>query len=475
MRLNVTSEIGRLKSVLVHLPGREIDVMIPPMMNQLLFDDILYGQVAREEHRRFQQLIRFIAPDIYDIQDLLEEVLEDEELQTAHRPRHGAGASIFGRKLAAELLEQPPAHSPQTLIGGIPHERDGKGELPTFDLLPVPNYFFMRDPQVVIGDGVVICGMATQARRRESLLSKYVFQHHPLFRDSGCSGSTSWSRPTSPHARRTPTLEGGDVLVPRRDLLLVGVTERTNRAGVRAARPTSLQEANAGVKTIIVVELPRQRSFMHLDTVFTFTSRNECLIYPPVILPGGSQAATRDHDRSDEEEHLVLAAEVAPRRAEETADSISSRSTAAARSAVDQQREQWTDGANAFTLAPGIVLLYERNVRTAEELAAHGYHIVYEDDLLLGRTELETWTDTKYAIQMAGHELSRARGGPRCMTMPLEREESVAWPAIANSPSSRSAATRSCVPRTAARRKSRSRARSRPRAGWPRSSATATS
>ena len=420
MQLNVTSEIGRLKSVLVHLPGREIDVMIPPMMNQLLFDDILYGQVAREEHRRFQQLIRFIAPEVIDIQDLLEDVLESDEGKRLVI-RDLEKRKIFGRKLASALREQPAALLAQTLIGGIPHERDGKGELPSFDLLPVPNYFFMRDPQVVIGNGVVVCGMATQARSRESLLSGYVFAHHPLFRESRrWSDFTAGIAPGREHTRM-PTIEGGDILVPSRDLLLVGVTERTNRAGVRQLA-TSLREAGSEVRTIIVVELPRQRSFMHLDTVFTFTSRNECLIYPPVILPGGSQAATvttidlTKKGISYSPQKSLLAA---LKKRGFDLDPI----YCGGRSAVDQQREQWTDGANAFTLAPGIILLYERNVRTAEELAAHGYHIVYEDDLLLGRTELETWTDTKYAIQMAGHELSRARGGPRCMTMPLVRED----------------------------------------------------
>src|SRR6266852_1194547 len=118
MRLSVTSEIGRLKSVLVHLPGREIDVMVPPMMAQLLFDDILYGQVAREEHRRFQQLIRFIADDVYDIQDLLEEVLETEEGKRLVI-RALEKRKIFGRKLASALREQPAGLLAQTLIGGI--------------------------------------------------------------------------------------------------------------------------------------------------------------------------------------------------------------------------------------------------------------------------------------------------------------------------------------------------------------------
>src|SRR5438067_1503677 len=354
MQLNVTSEIGRLKSVLVHLPGREIDVMVPPMMTQLLFDDMLYGQVAREEHRRFQQLIRFIADDIFDTQDLLEEVLEDEETKELI-VRDLARRNGFTRRLTYWLREQTAGALAEVLIGGLPSEQ-GAGE------------------------------------ERE--------------------------RPTS---RKAPTLEGGDVIVASRELILLGVTERTNRDGVQQLA-RSLRKSDSGVKTILVVDLPRQRSFMHLDTVFTFTSRNECLIYPPVILPDGRQAATvyaidlTKKSISFSPQKSLLGA--LRRRGFELEPIY-----CGGKRAVDQQREQWTDGANAFALAPGVILLYERNVRTAEELAAHGYHIVYEDDLLLGRAELETWTTKKYAIQMQGHELSRARGGPRCMTMPLDRED----------------------------------------------------
>jgi arginine deiminase len=420
MRLNVTSEIGRLKSVLVHLPGREIDLMVPPMMAQLLFDDILYGQVAREEHRRFQQLIRFIADDVYDLQDLLEEVLEDEDIKD-RIVRDLGKRNRLGRKLVSALLEERPAALAEVLISGIARETES-GELPQFDLYPIPNLFFMRDPQIVIGDRVVIASMATQARRRESLLSKYVFENHPHFQGE----RTFWvdfmaNEPERPMSRKSPTLEGGDVLIPRRDLLLVGVTERTSKAGVEALM-RSLKEQKAGIKSVIIVDIPRQRSFMHLDTIFTFISRNECLIYPPVILPSGSQAATvttvdltKKIPTYSEQKSLLGALKKKGFDLEPI--------YCGGKSAVDQQREQWTDGANAFALAPGVILLYERNVRTAETLAKHGYHIVYEDDVLLGRTELETWTDKKYALQIAGNELSRARGGPRCMTMPLEREE----------------------------------------------------
>jgi len=418
MRLNVTSEIGKLRSVLVHLPGREIDVMVPPMMAQLLFDDILFGQVAREEHRRFQQLMRFVADEVYDLQDLLEEVLDDEEVKHTI-VRDLAKRANLSPRLTSSLSELRAAALAEVLIGGIPRAKQDSGELPRFDLSPIPNYFFTRDPQVVLGSGVIVCGMATRARRREALLSKYIFEHHPKLRDS-CLFKVDFMFEEPPR-KKWPTIEGGDVLVARRDLIIVGQTERTNSAAIKQL-VQSLRDVNAGVSTVIVVELPKQRSFMHLDTVFTFTSAHECLIYPPVILSGGGQAAkvtkidlTKKSISYASQKSLLATL----RRHGMDLEPI----FCGGKQVIDQQREQWTDGANAFTLAPGIIMLYERNVRTAEELESRGYQIVYEDDLLLGRAELETWTKKKYAIQIQGHELSRARGGPRCMTMPLEREE----------------------------------------------------
>lgn len=426
MELNVTNEIGRLKSVLIHLPGREIDMMIPSMMEQLLFDDILYGQVAREEHRRFQQIIYYVADQVYDIQDLLEEVFEDEEVRPLALEELSRMHNL--REQTVEYLTSLPAEAlAESLIAGVPLKTPTRGrdrELVVFDLPPLPNTFFMRDPQIVLGDGVAISSMATEARAREPLLADLVFRHHKEFRGRDLFWMDRYDQPwsTSPAAaRRRPTIEGGDVLVARRDLLLIGASERTNRAGIEHLA-NSLKQSKAGVKTILVVEMPKQRSCMHLDTVFTLTNRDECLVYPPVILPGGNDEATvysidlsKRNLTYTEQKNMLHALK---RQGMDLKPIL-----CGGENSIDQQREQWTDGANAFALGPGIILLYERNLRTADELSKHGYNIVYEDDLLLGRTELELWTDKKYAIQVQGHELSRARGGPRCMTMPLNRED----------------------------------------------------
>jgi arginine deiminase len=218
-----------------------------------------------------------------------------------------------------------------------------------------------------------------------------------------------------------PTLEGGDVLVLREDVLAMGYSERTEKTTIERLAET-LKAKKSSVKRIFVVAIPPARSYMHLDTVFTMISRDECLVYGPMILSGGAEEAdvyevdlTKREVTWTSEKDLLSALkgqkiDVAPIRC-------------GGDDPIAERREQWTDGANAFALAPGVVLLYDRNVRTAEELGRAGYAVVDEADLLLGRSELDQREGKKCVIRLAAHELSRARGGPRCMAMPLVRAD----------------------------------------------------
>jgi arginine deiminase len=425
MAVNVASEIGKLTSVLIHLPGEEIDRMIPAMMEELLFDDILFGSRAREEHRRFQQVLGYVAEEVLEVQDLLEEVLrvpeQRSEILGDLGRRLGWGpdmeyrlADFSSEKLASVLITglEKPTHEVSTSSSDL------------YYLPPIPNYFFQRDPLVVFGDRAIRCSMATSARLREPLLSGYVFQYHPRLQQPGGSFwfqefSADYGRPSS-YARMRPTLEGGDVIIAREDILVIGYSERTERTTIERLAET-LKAERSPVKRIFVVGVPPARSYMHLDTVFTVISREECLVYAPMILPDGPEEAdvyecdlTRREIAWTSEKDLLSALrtqklDLKPLRC-------------GGGDPIAQRREQWTDGANAFALAPGVILTYDRNEKTAEELERNGYTVVDEADLLLGREELELRKQRKYAIRLAAHELSRARGGPRCMAMPLVRE-----------------------------------------------------
>ncbi|HEV2843434.1 MAG TPA: arginine deiminase family protein [Thermoanaerobaculia bacterium] len=423
MPLRVDSEIGRLRRVLTHRPGREIDWMVPSMMESLLFDDILDGNEAREEHAIFQQVLEQAGVQVLDSQDLLAGVLADEaarkRLLDELEAEYGAPFSIV-----RGLYELEPAALAAALVEGIraPAEVANAGSKVFFDLYPVPNYFFMRDPQVVIGNRVVISSMATAAREREPLLARTIFEHHPalagyeaLYEIDVPPTGAPQHNPHFPY----PSLEGGDVLVVSPEIVLVGLSERTNRRGIEVLAEY-LRRVNTSFRHLIMVELPRKRSYMHLDTVFTFIDRNLCLAHMPVMQPGGPESAhVYMVDLHAKELTFTLRSSLLKVLGELGLE-LDVVPCGGAHEAIDQEREQWTDGANAFAIAPGLILLYRRNRKTMEELARRGWRILPEEEVVAGKHDLLGGGPA--VVSLSSNELSRARGGPRCMTMPLERD-----------------------------------------------------
>jgi arginine deiminase len=427
IQLSVFSETGRLRQVVVHHPGPEVDLMVPAMMEKLLFDDILYGDEARREHELFRGVLRKVAEEVLDVQDLFAEALAEEAVQFAFIDdlRKLVNLDLDSCRLLEAMSAREVARS---VIGGVPWD-DMPGHTHwqnEFDyrLRPIPNLLFMRDPASVIGDGYSVNSMATWAREREPLILSYIFRHHPRLRQH--TDHDKWFDQVTPLVRgeiKAPvSLEGGDILVLSPKVLAVGCSERSSADAIQLLAESlraHRAENEASFDFLLMVLMPKQRSAMHLDTIFTRTSEGECLVYPPYFLEGSRELLNvtaidlRHRElRMNTRPSLLrvlreLGIDLAPIRC--GGDDF-----------ILQQREQWTDGANAFCLAPGVITSYGRNVATAEALDRAGYRVlgarqVLEDpdlDLLDGR---------KYLIQLEAGELSRARGGPRCMTMPLAR------------------------------------------------------
>lgn len=420
--LSVHNEIGRLRRVLVHLPGQEIDRMIPSMMEELLFDDILFGEAAREEHRRFAEVLRAAGVEVLDPEELLVECLQEvsarEDLLRELEEEYGAPPELMPM-----LAEMDPEELARALIGGVPVGTVTQRRRRRFyDLAPIPNYFFQRDPQMVLGNQVVISSMATDAREREPLLARTLFRHHPKL--SGERPLFEIEHP--PHLAPTydpafsyPTLEGGDVLVPFPDTLLVGISERSNRRGAEVLAG-HLQRSGSGFRHLILVELPKNRSYMHLDTVFTFVDEGACLAYEPVIQAGHHQSAHAYRVDLTCSELSFTVSPSLPEALAEIGHEVEILPCGGSGDTIVQAREQWTDGANAFALAPGVILLYRRNRGTVEELKRRGWRVLSDEDVLEGGQPVLDQGPT--VVVLPDNELSRARGGPRCMTMPLERE-----------------------------------------------------
>lgn len=420
--VRVTSEIGRLRKVLLHEPGPEVDRMVPTMMEELLFDDILFGERAREEHARFRRLMQLLGVEVVEARKLLEETMQFDEarawLWEVMRPDLPLG--VYRR-----LREMGPDEAAIALVEGIVRDASGGGvEISDlFELPPIPNWCFQRDPQIVLADGVIHSGMATTARWREGLLTRAVFRFHPEYRSVPVIADVLQPTCDSTHllGLHRPRLEGGDFLVLSPDVVAVGLSERTNVQAVEGL-VESLARREGGPRWLEVVRIPRRRAYMHLDTVFTPADEGAALVFAPVMTDQGAEAATLfEVDLHSDDPKPVERGAVLPGLAARGVDlePIS----CGGPNPVEQLREQWTDGANTLALAPGVITLYDRNVATADELDRQGFRVVNSRDVLLGREEVSLDDPGRVCLLLESHEVSRARGGPHCLSHPLVRDE----------------------------------------------------
>lgn len=415
--LSVFSEIGRLRAVAVHNPGREVDYMTPSLMHELLFDDILFGKEAREEHALFRKVLGKVADQVIDVQLLLEQALHVDGAKRHFLDRFQA---LHGLSAAdTEYLDSLDAKTlAEIAVTGWYEDLDNGADY-KFKFPPVPNLLFMRDPASVIGDGVSINHMATAARRPEPFLLEVILRFHPEWSVAG--EERIWFNAIPGYLKGQPeanhTIEGGDILVMSEDVLAIGVSIRTTQSAVTMLAERVRKQHK--FKTIIGVLMPHERAVMHLDTIFTRIDEEHCLVFPPFF------GLTKSHSLPVIKIDLtanVLQVELKDNLFSAMADEGVSLKpiSCGGRNRLDQEREQWTDGANAFCLAPGVILGYSRNLKTADELDRHGYTILSAADAV--KDDVNLLDGRKYFIAIPGNELSRARGGPRCMTMPLRRD-----------------------------------------------------
>lgn len=405
MNLNVTSETGLLEGVIVHTPGNEVSLVNPEHKDELLFDDIIFEEDARQEHLDMLDIFKTAMPSsgkILEITDLFLETLQIEEareyfVESLVKTLPELNLYIVKR----ELLSLSPENLLKFVIEG--HVSSGK-----FTLSPTPNLLFTRDLAAIVGKNVLISRPAKKARYREALLMEALVRFHPLFEET-----KEHIIPIDDQA----SIEGGDVLVASESLVIIGMSERTSFSGLMTAAEGFLE---SGIKTVLAVDIPKQRSSMHLDTIFTFASNDECIVFPPAITERRNNIVALSSENGKVISETLPSLKMA---IEELMGREFTFIKCGGEDRTRQFREQWTDGANVFALAPGIIVGYERNTGTFRVLEEHGYEVVNQYDFIDTYKDQEFIpNDKKIAVSFLGHELCRGRGGARCMTMPIARK-----------------------------------------------------
>lgn len=405
--MHVASEIGELQTVLLKRPGQELENLTPDYLQPLLFDDIPYLPVIQKEHDYFAQTLRNRGIEVLYLEKLAAEALADkkwrEEFVDRVLEEARAEGDVSQQILKEYLLSFANEDLVQKIMSGV-----RKNEIETsqkmqlyefmedhspFYLVPMPNLYFTRDPAAVIGDGLTINKMRETARRRESLFMEYIINHHPRFAGHHVP---VWLDRNYPFP-----IEGGDELILNEETIAIGVSARTSAKAIErlALNLFSRQEK---FKRVLAIEIPKCRAFMHLDTVFTMVDYDKFTIHPAIQGPQGNMNIYVLEQGPDEETLKITRHTSLMESLKEVlglkdlvlipcggGDEIAS------------AREQWNDGSNTLAIAPGVVVTYDRNYVSNALLREHGIEV----------------------IEILSSELSRGRGGPRCMSMPIVRKD----------------------------------------------------
>lgn len=404
--IHVYSEIGKLKTVMLHRPGKELENLAPDILHRMLIDDIPYLKIAQEEHDAFAHVLRQQGIKVLYLEDLLAESLTDEKVRRAFLDQLLDESSIKKQDPLHQLLlnylqELPTKEMVKTVIAGIRKSAIHNSTPSLADLAedpdypfyldPMPNVYFTRDQQAAIGSGMTINRMTFRARRRESLFMETILKNHPDFKNATIP---VW-RDRYHHGR----LEGGNELVLNNHVLAVGISQRTSATAITDLAHNLF--GHSSYDTILAIKIPHNHAMMHLDTVFTMINYDQFTVHPFILDKAGKidiyVLQPDDHNgvKITEKNDLVQVLKENLHLSE--LDLIPT----GGGDPIAAPREQWNDGSNTLAIAPGEVVTYDRNYVSNDLLRKHGI-IVHE---------------------IRSSELSRGRGGPRCMSCPLVRED----------------------------------------------------
>lgn len=405
--IQVNSEIGKLKTVLLKRPGKELENLVPDYLDGLLFDDIPFLKVAQQEHDRFAQVLQDEGIEVLYLEKLAAQSIEDSNVREqfiddvlAESRKTILGHETEIKKLFSTLSNQALINK---IMAGVRKEEiqlesthlvEYMDDKYPFYLDPMPNLYFTRDPQASIGRGMTVNRMFWRARRRESIFISYILKHHPRFKDENVP---LWLDRDCPF-----NIEGGDELVLSKDVLAIGISERTSAQAIERLARRIFKDPLSTFKNVVAIEIPTSRTFMHLDTVCTMIDYDKFTTHSAILKSEGNMNIFIIEYDDKAEDIKIQHSSHLKQTLEEVlnVDEITLIPTGNG-DIIDGAREQWNDGSNTLCIRPGVVVTYDRNYVSNQLLREHGIKV----------------------IEIPGSELVRGRGGPRCMSQPLIRED----------------------------------------------------